>query len=59
MPGRIFISYAKENPEATKDIAAFLRAEGYTVWWDTNLRAGEVFREVIDRELKAELLVFA
>ncbi len=53
MPGRIFISYAKADPEPTRALADFLTAQGYTVWWDTNLTSGEVFREVIDRELAA------
>ena len=53
MPGRIFISYAKADPEPTRALADFLTSQGYTVWWDTNLTSGEVFREVIDRELAA------
>ena len=53
MPGRIFISYSKADPEPTRALADFLTAQGYTVWWDTNLTSGEVFREVIDRELAA------
>ena len=53
MPGRIFISYSKAEPEPTRALADFLTAQGYSVWWDTNLTSGEVFREVIDRELAA------
>jgi hypothetical protein len=53
MPGRIFISYSKAEPKPTEELADFLTAQGYTVWWDTNLTSGEVFREVIDRELAA------
>jgi len=53
MPGRIFISYSKAEPEPTQELAASLAAQGYSVWWDTNLTSGEVFREVIDRELDA------
>ncbi len=53
MPGRIFISYSKADPQPTRELADFLTARGYSVWWDTNLTAGEVFREVIDRELDA------
>jgi signal transduction histidine kinase len=53
MPGRIFISYSKAEPKPTQELADFLTAQGYTVWWDTNLTSGEVFREVIDRELDA------
>jgi hypothetical protein len=53
MPGRIFISYSKADPEPTRALADFLKAQGYTVWWDTNLTSGENFRKVIDRELDA------
>ena len=53
MAGRIFISYSKADPEPTRALADFLTAQGYSVWWDTNLTSGEVFREVIDRELAA------
>jgi hypothetical protein len=51
MPGLLFISYSKKDPKPTKDLADFLTSQGYAVRWDTNLTSGEVFREVIDREL--------
>ncbi len=53
MPGRIFISYSEADPQPTRELADFLTARGYSVWWDTNLTAGEMFREVNDRELDA------
>jgi hypothetical protein len=53
MPPKIFISYSKEQPKPTRDVAALLESVGYEVWWDTNLTSGENFREVIDRELDA------
>jgi len=49
----IFISYSKQHPQPTREVAAYLEREGYSVWWDTNLTSGEIFREVIDRELDA------
>jgi septal ring factor EnvC (AmiA/AmiB activator) len=49
----IFISYSKEQPQPTRDLAAYLESEGYSVWWDTGLKAGERFGNVIDRELDA------
>jgi hypothetical protein len=48
---KIFISYSKATPEPTQRLAKLLNNNGYEVWWDTNLTAGEVFRDVIDREL--------
>jgi tetratricopeptide (TPR) repeat protein len=49
----IFISYSKEHPQPTRDVAAFLKKEGYSVWWDTDLTAGEIFRARIEQELDA------
>ena len=47
----IFISYAKEDYNETRLLAALLEAEGYSVWWDTNLVSGDQFRKVIMTEL--------
>ncbi len=47
----VFISYSKQEPEVTKRLAAALLNEGFTVWWDTNLKSGENFRRVIMKEL--------
>jgi formylglycine-generating enzyme required for sulfatase activity len=49
----IFISYSKQQPQPTHEVAAYLKSQGYSVWWDTDLTAGEIFRDVIDRELDA------
>jgi hypothetical protein len=51
--GRIFISYSRQRPQPTRDVAAYLTSEGYSVWWDTKLISGDIFREVIVRELDA------
>ena len=53
MSGRVFISYSRAEPEPTQELAKYLTAEGYSVWWDTSLEPGQVFRDVIDRELDA------
>lgn len=50
---RIFISYLKQTPQPTTELARILQLAGHTVWWDTNLFSGEAFREAIDRELDA------
>jgi hypothetical protein len=49
----IFISYCNQQQQPTRDVAACLEAEGYSVWWDTNLIPGELFRGVIEQELNA------
>ena len=47
LSGRHFHRYSK----TFKELATELEAEGYSVWWDTSLVAGESFREVIVAEL--------
>ncbi len=47
----IFISYSKADHTLALKLSAFLEAEGWNVWWDRNLSAGEVYRDEIMREL--------
>jgi TIR domain len=47
----IFISYSQQDREEARLLAAFLEAEGYSVWWDTSLLSGENFRKTIMTEL--------
>jgi hypothetical protein len=47
----IFISYKREDKTEAKTLAESLEQVGWTVWWDPQLRAGERFDEVIEREL--------
>ena len=49
----IFISYARDNRKTAQQLARALEAQGWSVWWDTRLKAGEVWDEVIGRELAA------
>jgi len=49
----IFISYSKKDVDTARVIAALLEAQGYSVWWDTSLVAGDQFRKVIMKELEA------
>lgn len=48
----IFISYAREDRACAEALAAALAARGCSVWWDSQLRAGEVFDDVIEAELQ-------
>lgn len=43
----IFISYAREDRESAKALAADLQTRGYRVWWDAELVAADDFQEVI------------
>lgn len=47
----IFISYKREDKTEAKTLAESLEQVGWTVWWDPQLRAGERFDEVIEREI--------
>jgi hypothetical protein len=49
----IFISYSKRYPRPTRDVAAYLTSEGYSVWYDTKLISGQRFRAIIDQQLNA------
>jgi hypothetical protein len=49
----VFISYSKSHTAVTRELAHELEAKGLTVWWDTDLLAGETFRDRIIEELRA------
>ena len=47
-----FISYKREEQATARKLAIALESEGWTVWWDPKLRAGERFNDVIEKALK-------
>ena len=49
---RVFLSYAREDVETARNLAAVLGDTGHTVWWDRHLHGGANFSNEIDRELK-------
>ncbi len=50
----IFISYAGEDRDRVRELAVALERQGWEVWWDRkSIAAGELFDEVIDKELNA------
>jgi formylglycine-generating enzyme required for sulfatase activity len=53
----IFISYKREEQPTARKLADALEREGWTVWWDPKLRAGDDFDEVIEAVLKASRCV--
>jgi TIR domain len=54
----IFISYASEDRERAKKIAAAFSAKGWSVWWDRQIPFGENFDKVIEDNLaKAKCVV--
>jgi hypothetical protein len=50
---QVFISYAREDRAFAEGLANWLEAEGWTAWWDTQILAGNTFRNTIERELAA------
>jgi hypothetical protein len=48
----IFVSYAREDLNFAKKLAKALETQGWSVWWDRRIAAGDRFTEVISRELK-------
>ena len=49
----VFLSYAREDRATAEKIANALVAKGATVFWDRNIVSGEIWDEVLARELKA------
>jgi len=49
----IFISYSQADRGEVALLAAYLEAEGWSVWFDTHLTAGDVYRDEIMKELVA------
>src|ERR1043166_9192751 len=49
----IFISYTRVDQSVARTLASALEKEGWSVWWDPKLRAGEHFDEVIEKALTA------
>jgi len=47
----IFISYKREEQVIARQLADALEAEGWTVWWDPKLRAGDYYDDVIETAL--------
>ena len=54
----IFISYASEDRERARQIAAALADHGWSVWWDRQIPFGKTFDKVIEENLaKAKCVV--
>lgn len=49
----IFISYKREEQPIAKKLADALDAQGWSIWWDPQLQAGEYFDDVIEEALVA------
>jgi formylglycine-generating enzyme required for sulfatase activity len=47
----IFISYKREERDKARQLADALEKQGWSIWWDPKLRAGEYFDDVIEQAL--------
>ena len=55
---RVFLSYARDDVDAAKELADSVGQAGHDVWWDRHLHGGSRFSDEIDRALKeAEVVV--
>lgn len=48
----VFISYASEDRERARALASALETQGWSVWWDRKIIAGQSFDQVIEHELE-------
>ena len=49
---KIFLSYAREDEPAAKELAQGIGGAGHDVWWDRHIQGGSRFSSEIDRALK-------
>ena len=49
---KVFLSYAREDAGAAKQLAKCIGDAGHQVWWDHQIEGGSRFSTEIDRELK-------
>ena len=55
----IFQSYNREDQAQARFFADAFAREGFDVWWDTTLRAGEAYDEVTEKALRESGAVVA
>ncbi len=58
----IFLSYSRVDREKAHQVAQGLEAEGLSIWWDKNLRAGQTYDETTEghlREAKAVVVLWS
>lgn len=47
----VFISYKAEDRRRIQSLVQALQSEGYSVWWDQHIGAGDEWRQTIERQL--------
>jgi adenylate cyclase len=49
----VFISYARSDKARVAPLVAAIEAQGWSVWWDPEIAAGQLFDDQIETELNA------
>jgi adenylate cyclase len=49
---RVFLSYAREDSDAARQVADAIGRAGHEVWWDQHIQGGSRFSRAIDQALK-------
>jgi adenylate cyclase len=49
----VFVSYARTDKERVAPLVAAIEARGWSVWWDPEIAAGQLFDDQIEAELNA------
>ncbi len=47
----VFVSYARVDKARVAPIVAAIEAQGWTVWWDPEIAAGQLFDDQIETQL--------
>ena len=55
----VFVSYARSDKARVAPLVAAIEAQGWSVWWDPEIDAGQQFDDQIEAELKAAKAVVA
>jgi hypothetical protein len=53
----VFLSYAREDRERARMVASALEAQGWSVWWDRKIVAGQAFDRTIEEQLESARVV--
>jgi energy-coupling factor transporter ATP-binding protein EcfA2 len=48
----VFLSYSSKDRDRIKPVVEILKQQGWSVWWDYEIRVGKQFDDVIEEELK-------
>ena len=49
----VFVSYARTDKERVAPLVAAIEARGWSVWWDPEISAGQMFDDQIEAEMNA------